>query len=86
MGTLRRRAVNNQNFSDVLNRCGFERLADFLKKRVARVAVGFASVVALLLAAVGVMATAPSLWLIGAAIAIWTVVPLARIAHEFRSR
>ncbi len=42
--------------------------------------------VALLLAVVGVMAEAPSLWAIGAAIAIWAVVPLARTAHESRSR
>ena len=43
-------------------------------------------VVALLLAAVGVLTTATSLWVIGAAIAIWAVVPLASMAHESRSR
>ena len=43
-------------------------------------------VVGLVLVAVGAVAEAPSLWVIGATIAIWAVVPLARTAHEFRSR
>lgn len=44
------------------------------------------SLVAVLLVVVGVVARAPSLLAIGAAIAIWAVVPLARTAHELRNR
>ena len=48
--------------------------------------VALRSLVAVLLVVVGVVARTPSLLVIGAAIAIWAVVPLARTAHELRNR
>ena len=53
---------------------------------VPRGLIALRGAVAVVLLVVGAVAEARSLWAIGAAIAIWAVVPLVRTAHDSRTR